>query len=266
LNRSNNGVHGATIFGDYLFHFSSSGYVEVYNFSTGTYLAKVNLPSHSTALDHYDTVCFGNQRYDYNDEFPLIYASGTMINATLGDTATPYIKCFRIIHENDSWEFTLVQTINLPSADVIGSYPDALIDNSDGSMWVMGWDYSTKSPENINKCIFTKFQVPLFSEGNVTIDYDSMITQVIVTGLHQTQQGLQFYNNQVYVPYGIKSSGQQGIDVVDLQLQKVVTNIDLINTPILEPEAAVIYNGSLYVINQRSTAASPTHVYKIIFY
>ena len=263
LYNSSYGVQGAALYGDYLFQFSAYGLCEIYDFVEGTHLAEVSLPSHSSSYDHNDTASFGNQRVSYDDEFPVVYVSGTQISTT---AQTPYIKVYRITRPDDVWTFELVQKIMLPSVDIIGTFPDAVIDNTTGNMWVMGWDTAVTG-EN-RKCLFTCFRVPLITEGQVssgvlttTIDISAKITQVIVTNMKPVQQGLMFYNGQIFVPYGAKSSGYQGLDVVDLQQQRVVTHVDLYNTPITEPEAVVLWNGELYIISQKND-----YVRKIMFY
>ena len=57
----------------------------------------------------------------------------------------------------------------------------------------------------------------------------------------------------VYIPYGCSTDGYQGIDIVSLEEKRIVKNIDLIGTSVLEPEAVFFYKDEMYIADQATT-------------
>ena len=263
-NSSNTGKQGAACYGKYLFQFTSGAHVEVYDMEAKTLLDYVQLPV-SSSLAHNDTVSFGSQKVDVTDEFPIVYVSGSQVQMT---APVGYVWAYRIVHTQadtdnnieESWTFTLVQTITTPAISNVWAFPDVVMDNHDGTMWIMGWNSDINNPPANDPyggtaCKFTKFKVPKLSEGSeVTLLWDNAITSFVVNNMHRVQQGCLYYNGLIYVPYGVKSSGYQGIDIVSIDETRAITNINLYGTPITEPEAVVIYNGELYIPSQSNDA------------
>ena len=139
LNRGNNYAEGAAVFGDYLFQASLGSELHIYNFAKKEYITTIKLAS----MGHADTMCFGTEKVDENDEFPALYISGSKVyeEGKKGD-----IYVYRILREKDeqgteNWSGVLIQRIKTPDVAVIGSYPDIVIDEKENCMWIIGFSY-----------------------------------------------------------------------------------------------------------------------------
>ena len=75
LHRGNNYAEGATLYGDYLFQASLNSELHIYNFEEKEYITSIKLPS----VGHADTMCFGVEKVDENDEFPVLYISESKV-------------------------------------------------------------------------------------------------------------------------------------------------------------------------------------------
>ena len=136
LHRGNNYAEGAAICGDYLFQASLNSELHIYNFSEKKYVTSIKLPS----VGHADTMCFGTEKVEENDEFPVLYISGSNAYET-GGKGTIYV--YRLLREKDeqgteNWSGILIQRIKTPDVAVIGSYPDIVIDEKENCMWIIG--------------------------------------------------------------------------------------------------------------------------------
>ena len=139
LHRGNNYAEGAAICGDYLFQASLNSELHIYNFSEKKYVTSIKLPS----VGHADTMCFGTEKVEENDEFPVLYISGSNAYET-GGKGTIYV--YRLLREKDeqgteNWSGILIQRIKTPDVAVIGSYPDIVIDEKENCMWIIGCPY-----------------------------------------------------------------------------------------------------------------------------
>lgn len=124
---------GAAAFGDYLFQFTAEMICDIYDLKNKKYIGKV--VGDASPIKHCDTVCFGIEKYDSDDSFPVIYISGALIGL---DEKESYIWVYRILNDNNVWSLNLVQTIVTPTTNEIGCCPDALISKKDGYLWIVG--------------------------------------------------------------------------------------------------------------------------------
>ena len=250
---------GAASYGKYLFHFTSGTICNVYDLEQKTHLGQMQYEM--SALKHCDTACFGAYKVDEKDEFPVIYLSGSQVDKL---DSNGLIWVYRIIHNGENWNLKLYQIIKTPLVNDVGICPDALLDNYDGCMWIMGWKMNlAKSPKNGSGAYlnFAKFKPPALEDGildkngirNVTLSIAEAITSFVVNNAHAIQQGICLWNHKVYVPYGISTLGYQGIDIVSLDEGRVVCNIDLMGSSVVEPEAVFFYKGDMYIADQATT-------------
>ena len=250
---------GAAAYGKYLFHFTSEGICNIYDLEQRIHLGQMKYKKAVTK--HCDTASFGTYKVDEKDEFPVIYISGENVDKP---GATGRIWVYRIIHGERNWSLKLCQIITTPAVDEVGSFPDALLSNSDGCLWLVGWKtYLSKPIKTGNGAYlnFAKFRIPSLSEGtldkdgvrNVTLSMKDAITSFVVSNVHAIQQGICLRNPKVYVPYGVSTLGYQGIDVISLEEGRVVRNINLMKSGVVEPEAVFFYQGELLIADQATT-------------
>lgn len=122
-------MQGTAVYGNYLFTANNRGYCYVYDIPTNTLLGEFWLASGTadgtvaTAyLNHANQMMFGAEKFDENDDFPLLYV--TTGNSGDHDTDGSYIsKCAieRISFDGstNTWSSELVQTIQFNDAENI---------------------------------------------------------------------------------------------------------------------------------------------------
>lgn len=257
---------GAAAYGKYLFLFSEKGICNIYDLETKSYLGQMEYEK--SDIKHCDTASFGNYKIDEKDEFPVVYISGSQVNK-IGEKGLIWV--YRIIHENKKWNMKLYQIIKTPVVEDVGSFPDALLSNSDGCIWIMGWKTNlAKSSKNGSGAYlnFAKFKTPALEDGVldlkgirvVTLSMSEAITSFVVNNAHSIQQGICLKSQNVYVPYGLSGFGYQGIDIINLEEGRVVQNINLMGTGVGEPEAVFFYKGEMFIADQA------TSIKRIVYY
>ena len=256
LTRGGGSLQGAALYGDYLFHATAGNNIHIYNFSKKEYITMLKM----STMGHADTMSFGFQKYDDNDEFPVLYVSGSNSNSA-GSGGDIYVyRIVRSVDEDgsDKWQGTLIQHITTPDVAVIGSFPDVVIDNDNKVMWVMGWltayDYNKEDGSGCANC-FSKYNIPDIRNGKqdnkgvyqLTLTEEERLSYFTIYDIHAITQGLCYYNGRIICPYG---NSFKGIDVVDVNKEQLVYHVNLKGSRIGEPEAVVIYENKLYVLGQ----------------
>lgn len=250
---------GAALYNKYLFQFTALGICDVYDMKKKQHIAQMNYES--STQKHCDTACFGWYKVDKKDDFPVIYVSGSQIwqNKEHG-----LIWVYRIVHKKKKWGLSLVQIIKTPQIENTGICPDALLESSDSTMWIMGWKTDISHPKKDGSgadLTFMKFKVPSLNEGHLD-GHGIRTTEIILVdtlesfdihNAHIVQQGLCLRNKKVYVPYGGSTDGYQGIDVISLKERRVIKSIDLMGTKVFEPEAVFFYKDEMFVADQATT-------------
>lgn len=261
----NGGQQGATIYGNYLFHATTYKKLIIYNMKEKEHIATISLET----MGHADTMCFGVQKVEESDEFPVLYISGSQSN-TLGKGGEIFV--YRIIHSKDEngneiWQGTLIQHIVTPDVAIIGSFPDVVIDPENKNMWIMGWltsyGYDSETGEGCTNC-FSKFNIPDIKEGKpnnkgvyqLTLTDEKRLSYFLVNDIHAITQGLCYYNGKIICPYGKPAVPYKGIDVVDVTKEYLTHNVNLYGAKIYEIESAVIYDNKLYLVGQRDNVYS----------
>ena len=211
---------GAAVYGKYLFQFTAGTVCDIYDLRRKRYVGQMSFEG--SDQKHCDTACFGWLKVNEKDEFPVIYVSGSQIweNKEHG-----LIWVYRIIHKRNWWGLELLQ-------DGSGAY-----------------------------LTFLKFKAPNINDGrldNKGVRYTSLLMKDTLVSFdiqnaHIVQQGICLRNKMVYIPYGCSTDGYQGIDIVSLEEKRIVKNIDLIGTSVLEPEAVFFYKDEMYIADQATT-------------
>ena len=211
-------------------------------------------------MGHADTMSFGIQKVEENDEFPVMYVSGSQSN-TAGKGGDIYVyRIVRTISEMgaETWKGTLIQHIITPDVSIVGSFPDIVIDRENITMWMMGWltnfPYNHDDGSGCTNCL-SKYEIPDIHEGvqdskgiyQLTLTEDDRLSYFLIYDIHAITQGLCYYNGKIFCPYG---NSFKGIDVIDLSKEKLIYYVNLKGSRIGEPEAIVIYEDKLYLLGQ----------------
>ena len=259
LNRGGNYTQGGAIFGDYLFQVTTGSELHVYNFTEKEFVTTIKLP----IAGHADTMCFGVEKVNEDDEFPALYISGQNVNkpGSQGDIYVYRISKYIDDLGVENWKGELVQCIKTPDVAVVGYYPDVVIDSNNNCMWMMGWfsqmEYNVYDGSGCTN-IFSKFPIPSITDGTkdkngvyqFAMTEESRLSYFMTYDMHAIQQGLCFYNGIIVCPYGGPSVKYKGIDFIDTNKQMVFANINLAGSIIYEAEASFVYKDELYLLGQ----------------
>ena len=232
MNQSGAG-QGASSHGDYLFHFldNNSG-VNIYNLKEKKHIERITLQSN--ANNHCNNVSFSNIFYHENDEFPLLYVSGSRVRAY------EHVQVYRITRANSHFNITQVQEITLPtSTSTNGLYwTGVIMDNEDNYMYVYA---------NTGKAHIVKFKIPNPYEENVTLSDNDILEQFQVEKFTH-QQGAVMRNGIIYVFDGVPSWGDTNyLRIIGVKDKKNIATINITDKGLkAEPEGAFIYNNELY--------------------
>ena len=249
-------LQGAALCGDYLFHANSSNSILIYNIREKKHITTLKLET----MGHADTMSFGRQKVDESDDFPVLYVSGSQSN-TIGKGGDIYVyRIQRLSDETgeEKWQGTLIQHIVTPDVAIIGSFPDIVIDQEKNIMWIMGWltsyPYDHNDGSGCTNC-FSKYGIPDIYEGvpnnkgvyQLTLAEEKRMSYFLIKNIHAITQGLCYYKGKIICPYG---NSFKGIDVIDVLKEKLTYNVNLKSFRIGEPEAVVIHENQLYLLDQ----------------
>lgn len=231
---------GGDTWGNYFFQFvTNNSLVRVYDLSTKTLVQTVNIGSSQRGFVpncHCNTVCFGNEYYDAEDIFPLIYVS-------TGYAAGGYTGAlvYRITQHNDFFFITLVQTIRFP------------VDKSTWTEFIPGDDGFAYLCYTTERVIF-KVTMPKLKDGDVIITRDEAIEayqfsqQPDWMSTSRNQDRL-FLNGKILFVSGVPQSGEASVFVVlNLETLERETIIDFKKIGLTqESESLFVWQGDLFV-------------------
>lgn len=226
-----------------IFVFDSTGGFNVIDTNTRETLTGFVLDQNDTIKPHCNCVCFSNQFYDNDDEFPLLYVNA--YNTAGLPRGTCYVH--RIINNNNVYTTTLIQTITIGFAyDEIWTvdgdtrfYGNFLV-NTDKSQLIA---YTLRG----NNTRFFIFNLPNISNSEVTLQTSDIIDYFDCPFFNFIQGG--YYNNgKVYSVDGIGSHDNPigWLHIFDLNKKELVTTMDLKHI-LYEPECIFEMNNNLYV-------------------
>lgn len=205
---NNTGPQGGACFGDWFFQFTTNNaVVRIYNLSSNNLVQSVELSSEDKGFVsncHCNSVCFGEEYYNIEDEFPLIYVS-------TGYSSGGYTGClvYRIqkTESNDtySFSFTLVQTIKFPGT---------------------GWTEFVTAGEMllvVSGRIVYRFAMPLLSDGDIILDTANSLQEYKNPSYPASYngsrpQGHLYYNGKLFIASGVPSAEKSMLVVLNLAL------------------------------------------------
>lgn len=209
-------------YGNYFFQFTNQhSNMKVYDLSTKTFHSTVTMTS--VASDHCNNACFSNIFYDTNDDFPLIYTSGSQTGSY------NHVQVWRIQLADNVFSITKVQEITLPTGATgnIWYWGQAYLDNERGYMW-----YSTNANGNAH---FMKFAIPAIFDGDSNVVSEVTLTDADIIDSFSTipnanQQGGVVKNGILYLLDGVPSYGTYTkLYVYNLWSKSLINIIDIYN-------------------------------------
>lgn len=232
----------SAIYGDKIITFSNDGTYKVVNLN-GKTLYSGSLDQSDTIKPHANSVCFGTERYDGNDAFPLLY-----VNA-YNNAGLPKGTCYVYRLKND-YSTTLLLTIQIgfttdniwSDGNDIRPYGNFLVDTDNDKLYV----YTMK--DDIQKVRVFRFSLPTLSQGSaVTLATTDIEEYFDVDYLYIIQGGC-YCNGKLYVSSGNDNSqaNSSKLSVINLTTKTIESSIEL-SQFFAEPETVFVHNGRLYV-------------------
>ncbi len=189
-------------YGDYFFQFENHNKrVFISNLKTKEFLGAVELTANSK--NHCNNVSFSHVFYETNDEFPLLYVSGSQ-SGTYNN-----VQVYRVQRSDNTFSFTKVQEITLPQCNQKNHlyWTGAAMDNENGFMYV----YANDGGAHI-----AKFSIPDIFQENVILTDEDILEQFSLHGFTH-QQGAVIRNGLLYVMDGVPQWGDTNyIRIIDL--------------------------------------------------
>lgn len=245
----NHYVQGSACYEDYFIQgYHSNDCITIYNIKEKKCLSTIKITDPTPSkYTHANTINFGNQRYDSNDYFPLLY-----ISSGYKTDGASHIYVYRLQKEEkgktETFTISLVQTISLH----FENWTEGIIDSDSEYMWIK---YS-----QANQNGFAKFIVPSVNEGDVDIYYEDNLDYFKVDRIPSgsRDQGYLYKDGKIIFVAGVPSSGEVtaivSIDVVNKQQEFVIglAEVGLVNPQnsrdnAFEPEGVIIYKGQLMI-------------------
>ena len=239
-------AQGGACYGDYFFQgYSNNEFITIYNLKTKSYVTTLSIPAPPpSSKTHSNTLNFGVQKYDENDDFPLLYiSSGYQTNKI------SYIYVYRIFRnskEDSDFSVSLVQTISLIG---FNSWTEGIIDTENSFLWIM---YSKSG-----KDVYAKYDLPIVTEPKVQLNCeDSFINFILERKPVGNNQGNLFSNNRILYVTGIPSQGQTlalvSINTLTQQRELILdlSEVGLHNYNVdnyFEPESLIFYQNQLMI-------------------
>lgn len=247
-----NYAQDSAVYGDTYITTSSTGYYKVYTMNGDLLKASTALDQLATITPHCNSACFGTERYDAGDTYPLLY-----LNA-YNNAGLPKGACY-VYRLLNNMTTSLQQTILIDFVDdpiwagdghSVRPYGNFIIDTDNNKL------YAYVMIDSLNVTRFFKFNLPTLAQG-ATIHLTTLdIEDYFDIEWMYYMQGVCYYNGKIYATCGF-SVNDCKLYAVDLTTKKVTAIVPM-GGFVGEPESAFVYNDTLYV-------SSATKFFKLQF-
>ena len=221
--------------------FGSNGYYEMYTMNGDLLKSSTGLDQVATIAPHANSVCFGTEKYDSGDTYPLLYVNA--YNAPGLPQGACYV--YRLLNNMTT---SLQQTILIDfTSDPIWAgdghsvrpYGNFIIDTDNNKL------YAYVMIDSLSVTRFFKFDLPELSDGATVHLTQADIEDYFDIEWMYYMQGACYYNGKIYATCGF-STADCKLYAVDLTTKKV-TSIVPMGGFVGEPESAFVYDDTLYV-------------------
>lgn len=258
-----------SIWGGYLFRFGNHGECFAYDLAEMKANGeKESSPVCTFTLDkadilspHSNSVSFGKEYFEKNDEFPLLYTN-IYNNYANAENQRKGVTCvYRLQRNGREFSSTLVQTIE------IGFVEDAVLwKSTDGDIRPYGnfaidkengVYYAFTMRDESQTTRYFSFALPTLKDG--VYDEKSGVNKVVLQAsdiqsyfdceYHRFMQGACLHDGKIYSVEGFTHSPENpaALRVIDLQAQKQARFVDLVALGFaIEPEFIEFYEGVCY--------------------
>lgn len=237
-------------YGDYFFQFENHNKrVFISDLKTKEFLGTVELAANSK--NHCNNVSFSHVFYETNDEFPLLYVSGSQ-SGTYNN-----VQVYRVQRSDNTFSFTKVQEITLPKCSSENNlyWTGAVMDNENGFMYV----YANSGGAQV-----AKFDIPDILQENVILTDEDILEQFSVSSFTH-QQGAVIRNGLLYVMDGVPQRGDVNyMRIIDLvnKADYDKTNISAIGFGNIEFESISFYEDCFITASNSNRGVFSIHFLK----
>lgn len=234
------------IYGDYVFSFYDTGYVQIYHLLTETLIASFLMANTiSGANNHCGNANFGSQFYSASDVFPCLYLSSHGEYKAYVIRIVPTGTDANGLYTFDATSITLVQTITGASSWGIHFYPD-------------GDKLLVHKNTSYNQHYYV-FNIPSITAGDVTLNTTDAIDEFeFNVGLTQAgavaRNGLIFVNMYSTIAYDAKRS----VYIYDYIRHNMRASLitPLYYSRAYEVEGIEVYDGAIWLSHNRGNFLS----------
>lgn len=245
---------GSACYEDYFIQgYHSNDCITIYNIKEKKCLSTIKITNPTPSkYTHVNTMNFGNQRYDSNDYFPLLY-----ISSGYKTGGASHIYVYRLQKEKkgktETFTISLVQTISLH----FDNWTEGIIDPESDIMWI--------KYERDNQYGYAQFKVPDVADGDVDKYYEECFDDFKLdrTPIGSRNQGHIYKDGKILLVTGVPSTYEViafiSIDTVTKKRDIIINlaDIGLVNPQnprdnAFEPEGIIIYNGQLMICYQNA--------------
>ncbi len=249
-----------TIYGDTLFRFDAFGNGRAFSISEKAEKAKFKLERTDEWRPHCNSVCFGVERYDEDDEFPLMYANIYNNYAKCEDRREGAFCIYRVLRTDDSFKFSLAGVVKIDfvedrrlwkSLDGEGDvrpYGNFVIDCEKKKLYA----FVMRDKEQVTR--FFTFDIPKLSDGEMKdgISYITLGESDVIDHFDapymRYMQGACAKNGVVYSVEGFAPGVNPArMQVIDMEKKIAVHDIQLGDYDLpKEPEFIDFYGDELF--------------------
>lgn len=228
-------------YGDNYITFNKNGYYKMYTINGDLLKSSTALDQVATYAPHANCVCFGTEKYDADDNYPLLY-----VNA-YNTVGLPQGACY-VYRLLNNMATSLQQQILIDfTSDPIWAgdghsvrpYGNFLVDTDNNKLYVY------VMIDSLNVTRFFKFDLPELSDGAIVrLEKTDIIEYFDVAWIYY-MQGACYFNGKIYASCGFGSADCK-LYAIDLATKKITSVVPL-GGFIEEPESVFVYNDELYV-------------------
>lgn len=198
---------------------------------------------------HSNQSCFGIQKYDPEDMFPVLYVSQRSKGE--GRCFTEVYRIIPLFNADGAaiiaFRVELVQEIYFPQMTKENSMGNVncVIDRQTGAMYTYSRNNETKD-SNYGQCKISQFVVPDVHTGKVVLEDSDIRMSFMIDARASNMQGGCIVDDVLYIGQGYPYANYVYLNVVDLKKKKLVQRFDLLAIGArFEPEGCFYYDGSV---------------------
>jgi hypothetical protein len=242
-------LQGGAIYGDYYFQFDSGReHCAIYDITTHSLTQLYTFNTYDSNW-HCNNANFGNEFYDEDDLFPLLYVSNESINVH-------NVHVLRVSGGIGNLEFTHVQTITWDEpAECEVYYPNVIVDSENRIIYQTGYSTNSYGRNPATKIKVFGYPLPLLSAGDVALHTGNAINAFEIASFSAlqacvVQNGIIYMISGQYAERGIRAVNPCSGNIDSyINLEPLLTYINAN----IEPESLACYDGCLVFVGSSKT-------------